>query len=225
MRVLLMDDARLLAAVEGTPLGRSTLDVHVARSVPEILRLSNELLPEAVIMGDSESFPGALEACRRIRSTAITAGIPVIYVGVGLDVARFHHAGVTSFVPAPATRLEIRRALAEVLGLPERVARRRPVDLPVTLELDGERVEGRCRDLSLSGAFLTLGDRDRNGEVPVGKEGTVAFAVGGTALALRSRIVRQGPGARAPRGVGLCFLGVEPSTSVLLSRYCRGDAA
>jgi hypothetical protein len=220
-----MDDARLLAAVEGTPLGRSTLDVHIARSVPEILRLSNELLPEAVVMGDSESFPGALEACRRIRSTAITAGIPVIYVGVGLDVARFHHAGVTAFVPAPATRLEIRRALAEVLRLPERVARRRRVDLPVTLELGGTRIEGRCRDLSLSGAFMTLGSKASNGELRVGEEGTVAFTVADRPLALRSRVVRQGPGAQAQVGVGLSFLGVEASTSVLLSRYCRGEAS
>ncbi len=215
-RVLVVDDARLLAEVEGTPLERSNFEISVTAPTADIARVAEEVQPAVVILGEGESCPDALDVCRQLRANPATRAVGIIYIGMGLNRERAREAGADVFVPRPFTRLELREAFLRVLRLRDRIASRREVDLPVELQFGDELVRGVCRDLSLSGAFL-VSERPL---VP-GEQGTLRLEVGGRLVELPVEVVREGPGTTGECGIGVTFVGLDPDLGVYLSRFVR----
>jgi len=215
-RVLFVDDARLLAEVEGSPLGRSNFEVHTIGPSTDVVRLVQEMQPAVVVLGEGESCPDALEVCRRLRANAATRSVAIIYIGMGLNRERGKSAGADVFIPRPFTRLEFREALHQVLSLRDRIAFRRDVDLPVEISFGEQIVRARCRDMSLSGAFVVP---ERSLEP--GERGTLRFQANGRRLEVAVEIVRRGRGACGQDGAGLSFHGLDADTGAFLSRFVR----
>ncbi len=216
IRVLLVDDARLLAEVEGTMLGRDSFEISVAHGSSDLARVARDTRPAVVVLGEGESCPDALDLCREIRRHPATRAASIIYIGMGLNRERARQAGADVFVPRPFTRRELREAFHRVLRLRDRIATRRRVDLPVELLLGDDVVRGDCRDLSLSGAFLVTERR-----LAPGERGTLRFSAGGRAFQLGVEVVRAGKGSNGEDGVGVAFLALEPDTGAYLSRFVR----
>lgn len=215
-RVLMVDDARLLAEVDGTALARSTFQVRVAGPAIDIVRAAEETSPAVVVLGEGESCPDALEVCRRLRATPATRTVGIIYIGVGLNRERSIAAGADIFIPRPFTRLEFREALHRVLQLKDRLAVRRQVELAVDIAVGEAAIDGTCRDLSLSGAFVVADRGLRPGE-----RGTLRFRAGGRTVQLPVEVVRHGPGACGAEGFGLAFLDLDADIGAFLSRFVR----
>lgn len=220
IRVLLVHDARLLAEIEGTMLGRASFEITVTDGSGEIARLADDLRPAVVVLGEGESCPDALDVCRAIRRSATTRSASIIYIGMGLNRERALQAGADVFIPRPLTRLELREAFHRVLRLRDRIAARRRVDLPVELLLGDEIVTGTCRDLSLSGAFIVTGRQLQPGE-----QGTLRFSAGGRAFHLEVEVVRSGAGSSGETGIGVQFLELGADTGAYLSRFVRTTPA
>lgn len=216
IRVLLVDDVRLLAEVEGTALGRDVVEIRVTGGTGDIARAARECQPAVVVLGEGEACPDALEMCRRIRTDPATRAVSIIYIGMGLNRERARLAGADVFIPRPFTRLELREAFQRVLRLRDRIAVRRQVSFDVELSTGEDVSRGTCRDLSLSGAFMTL---DR--ELQPGERGTLRFEAGSRRFQLAVHVVRRGRGACGLEGVGVAFLGLDADTGAFLSRYVR----
>jgi CheY-like chemotaxis protein len=212
-----MDDVRLLAEFAGTALGRADCEISVAAPDEDLAETAVSLRPDLVVLGERESCPDALEACRRIRAHPATRTTPVIFIGIGLDRRRFAQAGVTQFLFPPVSRLALQAALSRVLPLRERLARRRRVDLPARLALADRLLEGRCLDLSFTGAFLDV-------DAPVGSVGRLGLELGGGRVELEALVVRGGRGLARVGGVGVAFTGTDAAISAYLSRFVRAGA-
>lgn len=215
-RILLVDDTRLLAELDGTVLARESFDVQVAPSAADIPRLAREVQPAVIVIGEGENCPDALDVCRGLRADPATRAAGIIYLGTALNRERALGAGADVFIPRPYTRLELREAFLRVLRLRDRIALRRAVDLPVELATGQDVVRGTCRDLSLSGAFV-VAERD----LAPGQTGTLHFEAGGRPFRLPVEVVRRGRGASAEPGIGVSFVGLEPDTGAFLSRFVR----
>ncbi len=217
-RVLLVDDARLMAELEGTALGRSSFELVPVRAGEDIVALAARLLPDVILLRNGESFPDALEACRALESDPVTREIPVVYIGLGLHRQRYLSAGVKVFIPRPVTRHELQEAMRHVLRLRDRVALRRRVRLPVRLLVDQRVIEGRSVNLSITGALLDLCRR-----IDPGQCGTLCFTAAGREVELAAEVVRYGPGPGIDRGVGVRFVGIDAHTVAWLSRFVRTE--
>ncbi len=215
-RVLMVDDARLLAEVDGTALARSTFEVRVVGPAADIVRAAEEMQPAVVVLGEGESCPDALEVCRRLRNAPASRTVGIIYIGVALNRARSVEAGADIFIPRPFTRLEFREALHRALQLKDRLAVRRQVEFPVSIALGVDPVPGTCRNLSLSGAFVEAERTLRPGE-----RGTLCFRAGARVVQAPVEVIRQGRGAGGAEGFGLAFLDLDADTGAFLSRFVR----
>jgi DNA-binding response OmpR family regulator len=215
-RVLLVDDARLLAELEGTALDRDVFEVRVAGVHTDLARAVRDLQPRVVVLGEGESCPDALEICRRIRQDPATRAVSIIYIGMGLNRERSRQAGADVFIPRPFTRLELREAFHRVLRLRDRIAVRRAVELPVELILADAPLAVVCRDLSLSGAFVETDE-----QLEPGQRATLRFAAGSRQIQVPVEIVRRGSGHSGEAGVGVQFVGLDADTGAYLSRFVR----
>lgn len=216
-RVLLVDDARLLAELEGTPVDRSSVEMKVLGPDQDFLAAAAEWCPDVIILGEGEFCPAAFETCLQLKRAPATRSIPVIYFGLGLHRDRCLDAGANLFIPRPVTRRDLRHALLEAVPLTERTAARRKVDLPVIWVGPSGATGGRCRDLSLSGAFVLLTDSP-----PPGQRGNLQFRAGSRRFDLEAEVVRQGPGPGGqPAGHGLRFVKIDAETGAFLSRFVR----
>ncbi len=215
-RVLLVDDARLLAELEGTPLGRSSCERRLLRPEQDAVELARSFQPELILLRDGESCPDAVDACRRLKDEADTATIPLLFIGVGLDRDRVDRLGADLFLPRPVRRAELREALRRLLPALDRSAERRAVDLGVVLELGRRRVEARCYDLSLSGAFVVA-----EAALETGERGEVGFVDPERELRLSFEVVREGAGREKQDGHGLRFVGLDALTRGMLARFVR----
>lgn len=215
-RVLLVDDARLLAELEETPLGRSSFEIRVVGPNADLIRVAQELQPAAIILGEGECCPDALDICSRLRENASTRAIPVIYIGVGLTETSKRKVSADVFIPRPFSRVELREAIHRVLRVQDRLAVRRRVDFPVELEFESDCNVAVCRDLSLSGAFVIS-----SFDLGLHMRGQLRFTAAGRTVVLPVEVVRKGKGLTGEYGFGLNFLGLDADTGAFLSRFVR----
>ena len=215
-RVLCVDDARLLAELAGTPAGRGSVRLFVVPGPDRLLPLARESRPDAVILGEVESFPDPLEGVRELRRDPATRAVRLLYYGVGTERERALAAGADLFLARPVTRHELREALVRLLGLPDRVAPRWAVDVPAELLLGEDLVPGRIRDLSMTGAFLVTGR-----SLSPGERGVLRFTASGRPVSLSAEVVRRGRGMTEPEGVGLRFVELAPEVGAFLGRFAR----
>lgn len=219
MRVLVMNDARLLAELEGTLLGRASLEVQVAPAGGDLAGLALAWKPGVVVLGDGEACPDPVGTCRRIRNHPATASTAVIFVGVAFLAERAREAGASEFLPRPATRGELKRSLARQLPLLDRAARRRALDRSATIAHNGDVHAVRCLDISLSGALVVAPASSSSS--PSEPEVLLRVELEGRQLELPAEIVRQAPRAGGV-ALGLRFTDVDDKTRVFLARVARG---
>lgn len=221
MRVLVMNDARLLAELEGTLLGRASLEVQVAPAAGDLAGLALAWKPDVVVLGDGEACPDPVGTCRRIRSHPATASTAVIFVGVAFLAERAREAGASEFLPRPATRGVLKRSLARQLPLVDRAARRRALDRSATIAHNGDVHPVRCLDISLSGALVVTPAVPPAS--PAETEVLLRVEVEGRELALPAEIVRRAPRAEGV-ALGLRFTDIDDKTRVFLARAARGTS-
>ncbi len=219
LRVLVVDDARLLADLTGTALGRESVELRRVGPREDIVETAAAERPHVVIVSDGDSCFEPLGACRRLRSHPKTRETRIVYVGSFLSRPSTRRAGIDLFLPRFVEPHELREALARVLGIQGRTARRWRVDLPCTFISDGARRGGSCVDLSLSGCFVAL-------DLPVaaGAEGRLRLEGAAETAELDARAVRSVDGPDGRRGTAFAFRTEGVAMSVSLSRFIRQAA-
>lgn len=217
MRVLVMNDARLLAELEGTLLGRASLEVHVAPPGADLARLATDIEPHAIVLGDAESCPDPVGTCRRLRANGTTSRAAVIFVGVAFLAERARDAGASEFLARPVTRGDLKRALTRALPIEDRAALRSPIGSGCEFIHRGARLPATCVNISLSGALIAL----RAEYAPeVGAHGSLALTMRGRPLELSCEVVRA-RACDALYEVGVRFIDVDDATRVFLGRATR----
>ncbi|MFN7965495.1 MAG: PilZ domain-containing protein [Acidobacteriota bacterium] len=210
-RVLLVDDARLLAELEGTALARRSLVRRIVSRDADLLAEALALRPELIVLEEGEFCPDALDAARRLASHPVTRSIPVLYIGSPLHRERAVDLGVRAFAARPVTRRALREALDSSGLIVDRSSVRRVVDMPARLRFDdGEMVSGRCIDLCLGGALLEF-DLD----LELGSSGSLFIDTMPTQIQLRATLIRGGS------GYGTRFDPLPLSDAVHFSRFVR----
>ena len=170
VRVLVVDDEPLITEMLSVGLGYEGFEVHVAATGPEALEQAERVRPDAVVL--DLMLPGldGLEVCRRLRSDASTAGVPIIMLTaksdevdrvVGLEV------GADDYVAKPFSPKELVARVRAVLrrsrpSQPTRVLAAGPVTLDPerhAVTLGGRALQLTPKEFDLLQALLEAAGR------------------------------------------------------------------
>lgn len=217
-RVLLCDDARLLAELEGTALGRSGLTLCRLAPGEDAVAISRQFQPDLIVLEEGDFCPDAFDTVRRLRADESLRSVPLIFIGLSLNRTRLLACGVDVFLPIPISRAELRHALERAAGLADRAALRRQVELEATLDVEPEPPQRViCLDLSASGALL-----DVAAPPAIGATARLSLRAGRQELQLPLQVVRHaGPTADGRTSIGVQFLGLDLAQCALLARFVR----
>ena len=127
--ILIVDDSEFGRETLGSLLSTADYDLHYAGSGPQALGMAEKLIPDLVLLDVMMPGMNGFDVCRKLRSHAHLAEVPVILVTAlddrssrleGLD------AGADDFVSKPVDRAELRvrvRTVTRLKSLPAALER------------------------------------------------------------------------------------------------------
>ena len=118
-KILLVDDSSTILMMEKFILRNGPYDLVTAANGEEGVQKAAEHLPDLILLDVIMPKMGGFEACRVIRSTEETKGIPIIMVttrGEAANVEAGWANGCTDYVTKPINSIELLAKVRNFLG-------------------------------------------------------------------------------------------------------------
>lgn len=174
-KILLVDDVHLLLEIEKGFLEGSPVDIITANDGEEALEMIRRDRPALVIMDINMPRMDGIACCAAIKADPELTSTPVIMLtnsGRNEDLQQSWRAGCDDFIVKPVTDrvfLEKARRFLEVI---ERRKKRVPIQVPASLQINGQTISGTSEDLSYNGMYVAS-----NCEAQQGESLTVSFRI------------------------------------------------
>ena len=212
-KILLVDDMRSFLDLEATFLARAECRLLTASTGLEAIRVARAEKPDLVVLDIEMPEMNGIQACRILRSDAVTSGIPVIVLTSMQLEDEARRAGASHFLRKPIDEPTFLAEVKRFLPIVERAETRVPADAPVTLWRDGKTFEARLVNVARTGFYVAAAQRPPIGTclevaftLPEGLEGK---RVAGEALVVRHGDDPPGFGCRFRQGAAGTRLAVE----------------
>lgn len=220
-KILLVDDMRSFLDLEATFLGRAECLLLTASTGLEAIRAARAERPDLVVLDIEMPEMNGIQACRILRSDAVTSSIPVIVLTSMQMEDEARRAGASRFLRKPIDEPTFLAEVKRFLPIVERAESRVATELPATLARDGETLDARLVNLSRTGFYVAAGARP-----PIGARYEVAFDLPGGADGTKvdgiALVVRHGDD---PPGFGCRFRKVSSGTRAVFEEWVDRAAA
>jgi CheY-like chemotaxis protein len=223
-RVLMVDNAALFRMLDASFLRRAGWDIAAARTPADLVDRARREAPDLVLLDSRDGFDAA--GCVRLlkRDTDLCA-IPVLVLALPADAASCEDAGAEAILNHPAITAAVETTLCALARIAPRHGHRRAARLAARVSTPNGQLRGRLRDISASGAFLTLPRPIAAGtalelhlRLPL-PEGERDF----DARAIVVREVGDEPGSPRVAGIGVRFTGIGDDAASIIDRYVSLD--
>ena len=171
-KILLVDDMRSFLDLEATFLSRAECQLLTASTGLEAIRVARAEKPDLVVLDIEMPEMNGIQACRILKSDAVTSHIPVIVLTSMQMEDEARRAGANHFLRKPIDEPTFLAEVKRFLPIVERTETRVALDAPVTLWRDGETFEVRLVNLSRTGFYVETGQRH-----PIGARLEVSFSL------------------------------------------------
>ena len=220
-KILLVDDMRSFLDLEATFLSRAECLVLTASTGLEAIRVARAEKPDLVVLDIEMPEMNGIQACRILKSDAVTSRIPVVVLTSMQLEDEARRAGADHFLRKPIDEPTFLREVKRFLPIVERTEQRVPVDAPVTLLRDGESFEASLVNLSRTGFYVATARRH-----PIGARLEVSFSLPadpeGRLLRGEALVVWHGDD---PPGFGCRFRQVSSGTRLVVEDWVERVAA
>jgi DNA-binding response OmpR family regulator len=118
-KILLVDDSNTILMMEKFILRNGPYEILTATNGEEGVLKAAELMPDLILLDVIMPKMGGFEACRLLRSTRATSGIPIIMVttrGEAANVEAGWANGCTDYVTKPINSIELLAKVRSFLG-------------------------------------------------------------------------------------------------------------
>lgn len=159
-KILLVDDVSLFIQLEKSFLSRDLFEISTARSGKDALSSARTNTPDLVLLDLYMPDMNGDAVCRELKNDPATKNIPIVIVSSeGEKDAEIlcRQAGCDDFIYKPIRRDLLLAAVERQLEVTHRRHDRVSPDLPCTVRLNDQIIEGKIRSLSQSGAFIEIG--------------------------------------------------------------------
>ncbi len=200
-KILLVDDMRSFLDLEASFLSRAECRLLTAATGLEAIRVARAETPDLIVLDIEMPEMNGIQACRILRSDAVTSRIPVIVLTSMQMEDEARRAGANHFLRKPIDEPTFLAEVKRFLPIVERTETRVAVDAPVVLRRDDEAFEARLVNLSRTGFYVATAQRH-----PIGARLEVSFSLPGVPAATpvtgEALVVRLGDD---PPGFGCRF--------------------
>jgi CheY-like chemotaxis protein len=227
-RIVLVEDAELRRALEGSFFHRAGFALLVAGDAKAALALIEERDPDLVML--TSTVPGGEELCRQLKGDPLLRSTPLLLLVAAGDEAgaqRARAAGCDAVLTRPLAEEQLLADSCRLLGIACRAAARAPVDIPLRCRVGaGKTHSGRALNLNVGGLFATA--------IPLYPVGTLldfelllpgrAAPVCGQARVAWVNHPEWVKTAALPAGMGLEFTALAEGDAALLQEACGAAA-
>jgi CheY-like chemotaxis protein len=220
-KILLVDDMRSFLDLEATFLSRAECRLLTAATGLEALRVARAEKPDLIVLDIEMPEMNGIQACRILKSDAVTASVPVIVLTSMQLEDEARRAGANHFLRKPIDEPTFLAEVKRFLPIVERAETRVGVDIPVTLRRDGETFDARLVNLSRTGFYVETGRH-----YPIGARLGISFFLPadptGKPVTGEALVVWHG---EDPRGFGCRFRQVSADTCLVVEDWVERVAA
>lgn len=220
-KILLVDDMRSFLDLEATFLSRAECRILTASTGLEAIRVARTERPDLVVLDIEMPEMNGIQACRILRSDAVTSLTPVIVLSSMQMEDEARRAGASHFLRKPIDEPTFLAEVKRFLPIVERAETRVAVDAPVLLRGDGDPYEARLANLSTTGFFVATSRRP-----PIGARLEVSFSLpedpDGRPVAGEALVVWHGDD---PPGFGCRFRQASSQARVVVGDWVERAAA
>ena len=220
-KILLVDDMRSFLDLEATFLSRAECLLLTASTGLEAIRVARAERPDLVVLDIEMPEMNGIQACRILRSDAVTSSIPVIVLTSMQMEDEARRAGASHFLRKPIDEPTFLAEVKRFLPIVERAESRVAADAPVALTRDGEALQARLVNVSRTGFYVAAQARPA-----IGARYDVSFALpreaGAAEVTGVALVVRHGDD---PPGFGCRFRKVSGGTRAAFEEWVERVAA
>jgi len=223
-RVMMVDNAALFRMLDASFLRRAGWDIAAARTPAELLDRARQDTPDLVLLDSREGFDAA-GCVRLLKGDADLRAIPILVLAGAAEAGSCESAGAEAILTHPVVTAAVETALCALARIAPRHGHRRAARLPARVSTPDGLLRGRLRDISASGAFLTL-------PRPVAAGTTLELHLrlplpeGERVIEAPAVVVREvsaEPGSPRIAGVGVRFTAVGDDAVSIIDRYVSLD--
>jgi len=223
-RVLMVDNAALFRMLDASFLRRAGWDITAARTPAELADRARRAPPDLVLLDSRDGFDAA--GCVRLlkRDPGLRA-LPVLVLAEAAEAGRCEAAGAEAILTHPVVTAAVETALCALARIAPRAGHRRAARLPARVATPNGELRGRLRDISATGAFLTL-PRPVAAGTALELHLRLPLPEGDRDIDARAVVVREvgeEPGSPRIAGVGVRFTGVGGDALSIIDRYVSLD--
>jgi CheY-like chemotaxis protein len=156
LKILLVDDTKLLLEIGKSFLANSPVRVLTAQNGEEAMEVMKKERPDLVILDQCMPKMSGVECCAAMRSTPTLKGISVIMISGSAskeDQAAFAQVGCNAFLAKPLDRQLFLEKVRTFLPSIDRRELRVSCRMPLAMEIPGAVFTGVSEDLSLGGIY------------------------------------------------------------------------
>jgi len=225
--ILLVDDSKFFLELESQFLRNTPAQILTATSTEEALLLAKEHRPSLVYMDIDMPDMDGFDTCRAFKADHELRRVPIVLIGGDSPATAKVNAcsaGADDYLPKPLDRRHFLACGHRFLVSIDRREPRRNCQIIVGFICRGQRLMGRCIDISSGGMFLESQPTAQTGEplilkfslpddqkTPVEVKGRIAW------VNATSTIIKEG----FPLGYGVEFIDISESVGADLRR-CFG---
>jgi CheY-like chemotaxis protein len=207
--------------LEATFLSRAECHLLTASTGLEAIRVARAEKPDLIVLDIEMPEMNGIQACRILKSEAVTSHIPVIVLTSMQMEDEARRAGANHFLRKPIDEPTFLAEVKRFLPIVERTETRVSLDAPVTLWRDGETFEVRLVNLSRTGFYVEASQRH-----PIGARLEVSFSLpedpSGKLITGEALVVRLGDD---PPGFGCRFRQVSMGARLVVEDWVERVAA
>lgn len=225
--VLIVDDSKFFLELERQFLRNTPATILTALSGEEALSIAKEYRPSLIFMDMDMPDMIGLDCCRAFKTDRDLQRIPIVLIGdktSGIDEHDARSAGADDYLSKPLDRRSFLGAGHRFLMSIDRREPRQTCEVMVDFICRGQRLRGRCIDVSSGGMFLDCQPTAQKGErlllkfslpdkqqTPVEINGRIAWANS------QEETIKE----HYPLGYGVEFVDISDSVGTALRR-CFG---
>jgi len=223
-RVLMVDNAELFRMLDASFLRRAGWDITAARTSADLVDRARRDTPDLVLLDSRDGFD-ATGCVRLLKRDSDLRVIPVLVLAGAAEAGPCESAGAEAILMHPVVTAAVETALCALARIAPRHGHRRATRLPARVSTPNGQVRGRLRDISASGAFLTL-PRPVAAGTALELHLRLPLPEGDHDIDARAIVVREvgeEPGSSRIAGVGVRFTGVGGAAASIIDRYVSLD--
>ncbi len=221
LKILLIDEVKLLREMEKTFLKREKFQILLAENGSEVLQKTKKEKPDLIVLDVKMPHIDGLTCGRRIKANPDTCNVPILLIASEQEKKLCRQTDFDDFIEKPVTRENLIKCISKFLIFENRQSERVPLTRKIyCLKKDQSEFELYSKNISKNGIFLKNKDPLSKGslvEMKFSLKSKKSDAICATGEVVR--IIEDQKDSHLIPGMGMHFKKIKQSDQCIIDDY------